>query len=214
MTASKKYLFKTAAGIGVLAAASAAWLAMAPAALASVELNKPAPAFTAVDANGKPLALDAYKGKTVVLEWTNHECPYVKKHYESGNIPKLQQEAAGKGVVWLQVVSSAPGKQGHVDGATAQKLNGERKAAPAATVLDPDGKVGKLYGAQTTPHIFIVNPAGQLVYKGGIDSIATANKDDLAKAENYVSAALAAIGAGKPVEKANTKPYGCAVKYG
>jgi len=157
--------------------------------------------------------LSAYKGKTVVLEWTNHECPYVKKHYESGNISTLQKDAAGKGVVWLQVVSSAPGKQGFVDGATAQKLNGSRKAAPAATVLDADGKIGKLYGAQTTPHIFIVNAAGQLVYKGGIDSIPTANKDDLAKAESYVSAALTAISAGKPVEKANTKPYGCAVKY-
>lgn len=214
MTATTQSLFTTAARIGILAAMSAACLAAAPAALASVELNKPAPAFTALGADGKPLALDAYKGKTVVLEWTNHECPYVKKHYESGNIPGLQQDAAAKGVVWLQVLSSAPGKQGHVDGPTAQKLNGARKAVPAATVLDPDGKVGKLYGAQTTPHIFIVNPAGLLVYKGGIDSIASASKDDLAKAENYVSAALGAIGAGKPVEKASTKPYGCAVKYG
>ncbi|NHZ93038.1 redoxin family protein [Massilia sp. CCM 8733] len=181
--------------------------------MANAELNKQAPAFDAVGADGKPLKLDAYKGKTVVLEWTNHECPFVAKHYESGNIPNLQKDAAGKGVVWLQVVSSAPGKQGHVDGATARKLNGERKAAPAATVLDADGKIGKLYGAQTTPHIFIVNAAGQLVYKGGIDSIPTADKNDLAKAENYVSAALAAINAGKPVEKANTRPYGCSIKY-
>lgn len=205
MSATIKQLVKAVVTVGFVAAASGA--------LANAELNKAAPAFDAVGADGKPVKLDAYKGKTVVLEWTNHDCPYVKKHYESGNIPTLQKDAAGKGVVWLQVVSSAPGKQGHVDGATAQKLNGSRNAAPAGTVLDPDGKIGKLYGAQTTPHIFIVNAAGQLVYKGGIDSIPTANKDDLPKAENYVAAALASIGAGKPVAKANTKPYGCAVKY-
>ncbi|WP_187367246.1 redoxin family protein [Massilia mucilaginosa] len=205
MSVTIKHLIKAAVAVGLLAAASGA--------MANAELNKQAPAFDAVGADGKPLKLDAYKGKTVVLEWTNHECPFVAKHYESGNIPNLQKDAAGKGVVWLQVVSSAPGKQGHVDGATARKLNGERKAAPAATVLDADGKIGKLYGAQTTPHIFIVNAAGQLVYKGGIDSIPTADKNDLAKAENYVSAALAAINAGKPVEKANTRPYGCSIKY-
>ena len=205
MSTTIKHLLKAALAAGFLATASAA--------MASAELNKPAPGFDAVGADGRPLKLDAYKGKTVVLEWTNHECPFVAKHYDSGNIPNLQKDAAGKGVVWLQVVSSAPGKQGFVDGATARKLNGDRKAAPAATVLDADGKIGKLYGAQTTPHIFIVNAAGQLVYKGGIDSIPTANKDDLAKAENYVVAALTAIGAGKPVEKANTKPYGCSIKY-
>ncbi|QYF95987.1 redoxin family protein [Massilia sp. PAMC28688] len=201
-----KHLVRAAVTVGFMAAAAGA--------MANAELNKPAPAFAAVGADGKPVRLDAYKGKTVVLEWTNHECPYVKKHYESGNIPNLQKDAAGKGVVWLQVVSSAPGKQGNVDGATAQKLNASRKAAPAATVLDADGKIGKMYGAQTTPHMFIINPAGQLVYKGGIDSIATASKDDLAKAENYVTAALNAISAGKPVQKANTKPYGCSIKYG
>lgn len=194
-------------------AATGVLLAAASAAMANAELNQPAPAFSALGADGKPLKLDAYKGKTVVLEWTNHECPFVAKHYDSGNIPTLQKDAAGQGVVWLQVLSSAPGKQGHVDGATAQKLNGSRNAVPAGTVLDPDGKIGKLYGAQTTPHIFIVNASGQLVYKGGIDSIPTANKADLAKAENYVASALKAIGAGKPIEKANTKPYGCSVKY-
>lgn len=188
-------------------------LAAASGAIANAELNKAAPAFSAVGADGKPVKLDAYKGKTVVLEWTNHECPFVAKHYDSGNIPSLQKEAAGQGVVWLQVVSSAPGKQGFVDGATAQKLNSTRSAAPAGTVLDPDGKIGKLYGAQTTPHIFIVNAAGQLVYKGGIDSIPTSKKEDLAKAENYVASALKSISAGKPVEKASTKPYGCSIKY-
>ena len=188
-------------------------LAAASGAIANAELNQAAPAFSAVGADGKPVKLDAYKGKTVVLEWTNHECPFVVKHYDSGNIPSLQKDAAGQEVVWLQVVSSGPGKQGFVDGATAQKLNSTRSAAPAGTVLDPDGKIGKLYGAQTTPHIFIVNAAGQLVYKGGIDSIPTSKKEDLAKAENYVVSALKSISAGKPVEKASTKPYGCSIKY-
>ena len=196
------------------AVAAAVLLATASGAMANAELNKPAPAFAAVGADGKPLKLDAYKGKTVVLEWTNHECPFVKKHYESGNIPSLQKDAADKGIVWLQVVSSAPGKQGHVDGATAQKLNGSRKAAPAGTVLDADGTIGKLYGAQTTPHIFIVKADGTLAYKGGIDSIPSADKADLPKAENYVASALKAIAAGTAVQNASTKPYGCSVKYG
>lgn len=186
---------------------------LAALAQAGPQIDQPAPAFSATTATGSNLQLSGLRGKTVVLEWTNHECPYVVKHYASGNIPTLQKAAADKGVVWLQVVSSAPGKQGHIDGATAQKLNGSRGAAPAATLLDADGKIGKLYGAQTTPHIFIVNPAGQLVYKGGIDSIATANQADLAKAENYVTSALNALAAGKNIEKANTKPYGCSIKY-
>jgi peroxiredoxin len=197
----------------VRALAIAGALATMATASANPELNQPAPAFAAQGADGKSIKLDAYKGKTVVLEWTNHDCPYVKKHYESGNIPTLQKEAAAKGVVWLQVVSSAPGKQGHVDGATAQKLNGARHAAPAGTVLDPEGSVGKLYGAQTTPHIFIVNASGQLVYKGGIDSLATTSHADLTKAEHYVANALKSIESGKPIEKANTRPYGCSVKY-
>ncbi|MBZ2207966.1 redoxin family protein [Massilia soli] len=205
MSTTIKQVVRAAVTVGFLAAASSA--------MAAADLNQPAPSFDAVGADGKPVKLSDFKGKTVVLEWTNHECPFVAKHYDSGNMPTLQKDAAGKGVVWMQVLSSAPGKQGHVDGATAQKLNASRKAAPAFTLLDPDGKIGKLYGAQTTPHMFIVNAAGQLVYKGGIDSIPTAKKEDLAKAENYVSAALSAISTGKPVEKANTKPYGCSVKY-
>ena len=205
MSATMKHLVKAALTVGILTAASVA--------MANPELNKPAPAFAGVGADGKPIKLDAYKGKTVVLEWTNHECPFVKKHYESGNMPTLQKDATGKGVVWLQVVSSAPGKQGHVDGATAQQLNAKRNAVPSATVLDADGKIGKMYGAQTTPHMYVIDPTGQLVYKGGIDSIPSADKGDLAKAENYVTAALAAVSAGKPVAKASTKPYGCSIKY-
>jgi len=189
-------------------------VAFAPmAVIAAPEVNQPAPAFTGIGADGSTINLNAYKGKTVVLEWTNHDCPFVKKHYESGNIPNLQKEATAKGIVWLQVISSAPGKQGYVDGPTAIKLNAARGSAPTATVLDADGKIGNLYGAQTTPHIYIINPTGQLVYKGGIDSIASTKREDIAKAENYVSSALTAVAAGKTVTNASTKPYGCSVKY-
>lgn len=179
---------------------------------AAANVDAPAPAFTAMTADGKTVSLADYKGKTVVLEWTNHDCPYVKKHY-SGNMQGQQKAAAAQGVVWLQVISSAPGQQGHVDGATAQKLNADRGAVVAATLLDPKGEIGKAYGAQTTPHMFVIAPDGKLAYKGGIDSIATAKADDIAKADPYVTQALAAVAAGKKVEKASTRPYGCSVKY-
>lgn len=195
-------------------AVSALLLASAPfAAHAAADINQPAPLFTAQTADGKAVDLAAYKGKVVVLEWTNDGCPFVAKHYDSGNIPKLQKEAAAKGVVWLQVVSSAPGEQGFVDASTAAKLNASRKAAPAATVVDPQGKVGKLYGAQTTPHIFIIDAQGQLVYKGGIDSIASTKQQDIEKAEPYVANAIKAVTSGQRVATPSTKPYGCSVKY-
>jgi hypothetical protein len=183
------------------------------AASASPALDQAAPTFTAKTADGGTVDLAAYKGKTVILEWTNHECPYVVKHYDSGNIPTLQKDTTGKGIVWLQVISSAPGKQGYVDGATALKLNKDRGAAPSKVVLDPEGKIGVMYGAQTSPHMYIINPAGQLVYKGGIDSIPSSNKADIAKAENYVTSALSELSSGKKISKANTKPYGCSIKY-
>lgn len=180
---------------------------------AAADIGQPAPAFTAQGADGKPVSLADYKGKTVVLEWTNHDCPFVKKHYDSGNIPSLQKDAAVKGIVWLQVISSAPGQQGQVDGPTALKLNASRKAQPAGTVLDPQGTVGKLYGAQTTPHIYIVDAQGKLAYKGGIDSIASSSQADIAKADKYVANALTAIASGQKVAQASTRPYGCSVKY-
>ncbi|MBB3196801.1 redoxin domain-containing protein [Roseateles terrae] len=194
---------------------SAAFVALAGhgQAQAQAQIDQPAPAFSVTGADGKTVTLDSLKGKTVVLEWTNHDCPYVKKHYGSGNIPSLQKEAAAKGVVWLQVISSAPGQQGHVDGPTALKLNEQRGAAPAQTLLDPTGQMGKAYGAQTSPHLFIINPQGQLVYKGGIDSIATAKVEDIAKAEPYVKVALTELAAGKKVSQASTRPYGCSIKY-
>ncbi|WP_045226730.1 redoxin domain-containing protein [Methyloterricola oryzae] len=182
-------------------------------AFAEPDIDKPAPAFRGKTADGKSIDLASLKGKTVVLEWTNHECPFVRKHYESGNIPQIQKQATKDGIVWLQVISSAPGKEGFVDGATAAKLNSERGSAPTATILDSDGSIGKLYGAKTSPHLFIIDASGLLVYKGGIDSIPSADKDDIAKAENYVKSALNELSAGKKISKASTKAYGCAVKY-
>lgn len=184
------------------------------AALAAATVEQAAPAFSATTADGRSLDLASLRGKTVVLEWTNHDCPFVKKHYESGNIPAQQKEATAQGVVWLQVISSAPGQQGYVDGPTAAKLNAGRKAVPTATVLDPTGVIGKAYGAQTTPHLYIITPDGRLAYKGGIDSIASTKQDDIAKAEQYVRLALADLAAGRKVAQASTRPYGCAVKYG
>ncbi|WP_457319911.1 redoxin domain-containing protein [Roseateles sp. P5_E11] len=180
---------------------------------ATANVDAPAPTFSATTADGKTVNLADYKGKTVVLEWTNHDCPYVRKHYGAGNMQTQQKAAAAQGVVWLQVISSAPGQQGHVDGATAQKLNADRGAAPTATLLDPKGELGKLYGAQTTPHMYVIKADGTLAYKGGIDSLATPDKADIAKAEPYVTEALAAVAAGRKVEKASTRPYGCSVKY-
>jgi len=176
-------------------------------------IDQPAPLFSGAAADGSTVKLADLHGKTVVLEWTNADCPFVKKHYESGNIPRLQKSATAQGIVWLQVISSAEGKQGYVDGATAKKLNSERGATPTNTVFDPDGKIGRLYGATNTPQFFIINPEGVLVYKGGIDSIPSADQEDIAKAENYVSAALADLATGKKVAKASTRPYGCTVKY-
>ncbi len=176
-------------------------------------VDQPAPVFSGAAADGSTIKLEELRGKTVILEWTNHECPFVVKHYESGNIPNLQKEASARGFVWLQVISSAPGKQGHVDGDTARRLNEERGATPTNTVFDDDGSIGKLYGATNTPQFFIINPEGVLVYKGGIDSIPSADKADIAKAENYISSALADLAAGKKIAKSSTKPYGCTVKY-
>jgi len=190
----------------------AAALATAPA-VAAPQPGAAAPAFSATDSNGKTVQLSDYRGKFVVLEWTNADCPFVRKHYSSGNMQSLQRDATGKGVVWLSVISSAPGKQGHVDGAGANALSRERGAAPTAVLLDPAGTVGQAYEAKTTPHMFIVGPDGKLLYMGGIDSIASADPDDLADARPYVKLALAEALAGKPVSEPVTRPYGCNIKY-
>lgn len=187
--------------------------ALAATAHANPALDAAAPAFQGLTADGKPLSLADLKGKTVVLEWTNHDCPYVRKHYGAGNLQSQQKAATAQGVVWLQVISSAPGEQGHVDGPTALKLNQSRNAAATAVLLDPKGEIGRAYAAKTTPHLFVIRPDGRLAYKGGIDSIASADAADIAKAKQYVPAALADVAAGRTVAEASTRPYGCSVKY-
>ena len=197
-----------------IAAASFAIVFASSQAMAEPIINKPAPTFSGKAADGSTINLADLKGKTVVLEWTNHDCPYVKKHYDqTSNIPGLQKDATGKEVVWLQVISSAPGQQGNVDGATAISLNEKRGAAPTNTILDPQGTIGKLYNAKTTPHMFVINEEGTLVYKGGIDSIKTTNPADISKAVPYVKEALEALSAGKEIPNPSTAPYGCSVKY-
>ncbi len=160
---------------------------------------------------GKP-APD-FRGKTVVLEWTNHECPFVQKHYNSGNMQGLQKLAAGEGIVWLTLLSSAPGTQGHVSASEAKQLNAERNAAPGNVLFDNDGKIGRMYGAQTTPHMYVIDPKGVLAYIGAIDDKPSANPADVATARNYVRDALAAVKAGKPMDPALTRAYGCSIKY-
>jgi peroxiredoxin len=195
------------------AAAVLAGLLMTASAYAAPQVGKPAPEFTAVDSNGKTVKLADFRGKIVVLEWTNDGCPYVKKHYTSNNMQALQKEETAKGVVWLTVISSSPGAQGHVTGEEANKLTETRGAAPTAVLLDPEGDLGHLYDARTTPHMFIVNGDGAIVYMGGIDDKPTSDPADIKTARNYVRAALDNLAAGAPVENAVTRPYGCSVKY-
>jgi peroxiredoxin len=173
----------------------------------------PAPGFTLPDAAGANHSLSQYKGKWVVLEWVNYDCPFVKKHYGSGNMQKIQKAARDKGAVWLSINSSAPGKQGHFAGQELIKRIADAKAGPDAYLLDPDGKVGKEYKAKTTPAMFVINPAGMVVYSGAIDDKPSADQEDIPGAKNYVQAALDAGMAGKPVEVASTQSYGCGVKY-
>ncbi len=182
-------------------------------AFAQVENGKAAPNFTLKDSNANDVSLSQFQGKYVVLEWLNYDCPFVKKHYSSGNMQSLQRTYTGKGVIWLSIISSAPEQQGYYEAADVNQLNTERKASPTAILLDPAGMAGKLYGAQTTPHMFVIDPAGILVYQGAIDDIRSTNPDDIAKARNYVSAALDEAMAGKPVSTPSAKSYGCSVKY-
>jgi len=182
-------------------------------AVASVKVGEPAPNFSLPGEDGKTHALADYKGKTVVLEWTNAECPFVKKHYSQGNMQSLQKTYTGKDVVWLSLISSAPGKQGAVDAAGAAAIVKEKGAAPSHVLLDSRGDVGRLYEAKTTPHLFIVDKTGKLAYAGGIDSEPSADPADIATATPYVKNALDELLAGKPVTTAVTKPYGCSIKY-
>ena len=182
-------------------------------ALAEPSVGSPAPAFTLTDTKGKQHKLADFKGKHVVLEWVNFGCPFVKKHYGSGNMQQTQKKAVDKGVVWLSVCSSAEGKQGHMAAADWNEEIADRKMASTAVLIDESGAVGKTYGAKTTPHMYIINPAGVLVYKGAIDDKPSTNQDDIPGARNHVLAALDESMAGKPVSTASTTPYGCSVKY-
>jgi len=189
-------------------------LALAAASAHATKVGDPAPSFSLVDTNGKQHALDDFKGKVVVLEWFNHDCPFVKKHYDSGNMPALQSRYTAKDVVWLSINSSAPGKQGNYAPDKASELSKEKKSAATYVLLDQDGTVGRLYGAKTTPHMFLIDDKGTLVYAGAIDDKPSTDKADVEGAKSYVRAAFDEAKAGKPVTTATTAPYGCSVKYG
>jgi peroxiredoxin len=180
---------------------------------ASPPIGEPAPDFTLTDTSGQSHSLSDFSGKVVVLEWINHGCPFVVKHYASGNMQKLQAAATDKEVVWLSICSSAPGTQGHMSAEDAAKKSEELGSKATAYLLDEDGTVGKLYGAKTTPEMFIINAEGVLVYKGAIDDKPTANQADIEGAKNFVAVALEEVKAGQPVTVSETKPYGCSVKY-
>jgi peroxiredoxin len=182
--------------------------------MAQAVVGQAAPAFTVTDTSGKTVALADFKGRHVVLEWVNPGCPYVVKHYGAANMQGTQKEATAKGVVWLAVNSTAPEHYDYKKPTEMAQWMQQQKAAATATLMDSDGKVGKAYGARTTPHLYIVDPKGTLVYAGGIDSKPTSNPADIASATNYVKAALNDTLAGKAVAQATTRPYGCSVKYG
>lgn len=179
----------------------------------AVSTGDTAPEFSLIDENGKKVSLSQFKGKHVVLEWLNHGCPFVKKHYKSGNMQNLQKEYTKKDVVWLSVISSAPGKQGHRNPAEAKKEKVEMKSLANHVLIDESGAIGKAYGAQTTPHMYIVNPKGKLVYQGAIDDKPSTDVDDVKGAKNWVKLALDESLSGKVVKFAKTNAYGCSVKY-
>lgn len=186
---------------------------LAAGARAEVITGAAAPDFTLTDINGATNKLSDFKGKVVVLEWINHGCPFVVKHYSKGNMQGLQRDYTGKGVVWLSICSSAEGKQGYYTAEEWKKVNAEKGGKATAILLDPEGTVGKLYGAKTTPHMYVINADGTLVYQGAIDEKPSTEPDDIPGARNHVAAALDEILAGQPVTLAQTKPYGCSVKY-
>ncbi|MEL7028057.1 MAG: redoxin family protein [Pseudomonadota bacterium] len=195
------------------AAVAAAAFGFQGAAMAGVAVGAPAPAFSGLTSEGASVSLADYAGKTVVLEWTNHGCPYVQKFYDAGAMQALQTSAADEDVVWLSVISSAPGKQGHVSPAEANDLTASREAAPAAVVLDESGDIGRAYGAKTTPHMYVIDGEGVLRYAGAIDDQPTAAASSLDGATNYVVAALSALDEGADVDPQQTAAYGCSVKY-
>ena len=188
-------------------------LAFAVLSEATPKVGRPAPDFTSTDSQGVTHTLGAYRGKIVVLEWTNHQCPFVGKHYGTGNMQALQKYATETNMVWLTVISSAPGEQGYVSSAEANALTAKRQAAPTAVLLDAAGVVGRLYDARTTPHMYIIDAQGTLVYMGGIDDKPSTQPADVQTAKNYVRVALGEVRSAKPVSTPVTRPYGCSVKY-
>ncbi|MEQ8504187.1 MAG: redoxin domain-containing protein [Rhodospirillales bacterium] len=203
--------FSVLTAVSILSAAALA--APIPAAAEPV-VGSPAPTFSGTDTKGQKVNLADYLGKTVILEWTNHDCPFVVKHYSSGNMQMTQKKAVDDGIVWLSVISSAPGEQGNVSGPEADALTDKRSAHPSAVLLDPSGDIGRKYAARTTPHMFIIDPKGLLTYHGAIDSIKSTDVADIPKAQNYVLNALQQMKAGEAVKPQGTRPYGCSVKYG
>lgn len=183
------------------------------AAYAAPEIGKPAPEFMADDVNGDHVMLSSLKGKTVVLEWSNPDCPFVHKQYDSGNMQSVQKQATADGVVWVTIVSSAKGKQGNYPAAELKKIYADKKSSLSNLIIDESGEIGKLYGAKTTPHMFVIDKEGTLVYQGAIDDKSGTDKEEVKTAKNYVLAALADLKAGKPVATSTTNPYGCGVKY-
>ena len=176
-------------------------------------IGAPAPGFSLTDSNGKSVSLADFKGKTVVLEWTNHDCPYVRKHYGGNNMQSMQKKWTGQGVVWLTLISSRPGSEGYVTAQEANKLTADRGAAPSAVLFDPKGSVGRAYGAQTTPHMYVITGDGKLAFMGGIDDKPSTRLEDLKTAKNFVDQALGEVTQGKPVSVTTARPYGCSIKY-
>jgi peroxiredoxin len=214
MTQKKKPVLMAALGLAVAGLGALAILNTQPQpAEAAPTIGQAAPAFSVQDSSGKTRTLDEFKGKYVVLEWLNYGCPFVKKYYNSGAMQKLQADATKDGVVWLSVISSAPGKQGHSTGTEADENSKAHKALPTAVLLDEDGTMGKAYNAKTTPHMFVINPEGNLIYNGAIDDKPTTDLADIPTAHNYVLAALEQARKGEAVTTPTSKPYGCSVKY-
>lgn len=190
-----------------------ALIPLTSAAYAAPEIGKPAPEFMANDVDGNHVMLSSLTGKTVVLEWTNPDCPYVHKQYDSGNMQKVQKEATADGVVWVTIDSSATGKEGHYPNAELKKIYADKKSNFSHLIVDEKSEIATLYGAKTTPHMFVIDKQGTLVYQGAIDDKSGFDKEEVKTAKNYITAALADLKAGKPVATASTKPYGCGVKY-
>jgi peroxiredoxin len=194
-------------------AGSTTLIALPAPAWAAPKVGAAAPVFSCAASNGQTVSLADQKGKIVVLEWTNHDCPYVRKHYETNNMQQIQKDATGQGIVWLSIISSVPGTQGHVSAGKADELTKSRNAAPTAVLLDQTGAVGKMYGATNTPHMYVIDKTGTLQYMGAIDDRPTSRKSDVPGAQNYVRAALESVAAGQPVKTPVTRAYGCTVKY-